>query len=223
MVDATEQRQNMVASQVRPSEISDRRIIRAMEEIPREAFLPQSLSALAYADAGVPLRTKAGEAPRFELAPRVLAKLVQAADIDETDVVLAVAAGSGYGAAVIAQLCETVIALEEQANLAQTASDTMSDLGIDTVAVVTGPLEAGYEKSGLYDVIVVQGGVGAAPETLLSQLQDGGRLVAILQDGSGVGQACCWRSSGATYSKRVCFDASAHVLPAFARVPQFSL
>lgn len=222
MVDAAEQRHNMVESQIRPSEISDRRIIRAMQEIAREPFLPDDLQPFAYADRALQLPVDIGTPPRFELAPRVMAKLIQAADIAETDVVLLVGAASGYAAGLLSRLCDTVIALEEQTNYAKRASDALATLAIDTVAVVTVPLHAGYAQSGPYDVIVVPGAVSHVPAALLSQLKDGGRLVAVLQQKT-VGQVCCWRRVDDTYSKHVCFDATVAMLPGFESAPEFSL
>src|SRR5688572_23708583 len=97
MIDSKEQRINMVESQVRPSDVTDRRIIRAMLEIPREMFVPDSLRALAYMDEGVPVTTRADrKAPRMLLAPRTFAKLVQLAGIDADDVVLDVGCATGY-------------------------------------------------------------------------------------------------------------------------------
>ena len=218
MVDAAEQRHNMVESQIRPSDITDRRVVRAMQSIAREEFLPEALRSLAYFDGELALP---GNGKRTELAPRVWAKLMQAAKLSENDVILDVGAATGYSAALLATIGETVVALEEDQELAKTATETLARLSVDNVAVIKGPLNIGYEKAGPYDVIMIEGAVSAPPETLLSQLKDGGRLVAILQTG-GTGQACCWQRVGDAFSKRHCFDASAPFLPGFAPVEAFS-
>lgn len=215
MADPAEQRRNMVESQIRPSDITDRRIIRAMQKIEREKFLPEALVPLAYGDGALRLPAAPGQPERSELAPRVFAKLIQMASINEKDVVLDVGAATGYSSAVLASLAETVLALEEEPFLADRATQTIADLGLDNIVVIPGPLRQGYPSSGPYDVIVVEGAITREPEALLSQLKNGGRMVAILGSGT-VGQAVCWSRHGETVSKHVGFDASGDVLPGFA-------
>ncbi len=221
MVDASEQRHNMVESQIRPSDISDRRIPRAMQSIEREKFLPEALQSLAYLDGSLTLPGRVGSAQRSEHAPRVLAKLMQAANINATDVILDVGAATGWSSALLATIGETVVALESDSELADRAIETQTRLSIDNVAVVTGPLTEGYPKAGPYDVIVLEGAIANPPDTLFEQLKDGGRLVAIVR-GRGTGQACCWQRHGATLAKRICFDATAALLPGFEPVEEFS-
>lgn len=221
MVQPAEQRHNMVESQIRPSEITDRRIIRAMQLVPRELFLPEPLRPVAYLDRALDLPVGAGEPPRSELAPRVLAKLLQAANINVGDVVLDVGAATAYSSALIAHLCETVLALEENSSLSKRAGDTVAKLAIDNVAIVKGPLAAGYQKAGPYDVIIVEGAVADLPGELAAQLKEKGRLVAIVQTGSA-GQVCCWSRIGDTISKQIIFDATARYLPGFEPKPVFS-
>src|SRR3954471_2058611 len=104
LIDSKQQRINMVESQVRPSDVTDRRIIRAMLEVPREAFVPASLQALAYMDEAVPATEGAGAGPtRYLLAPRIFAKLVQLAEIGRDAVVLDVGCATGYSTAVLAR------------------------------------------------------------------------------------------------------------------------
>src|SRR5687768_1881807 len=113
MIDARQQRINMVESQVRPSDVTDRRIIKAMLDVPREAFVPQGLQALAYMDAPVQVASAADDtAARSLLAPRTFAKLVQLAEIGTGNVVLDVGCGTGYSTAVLAMLARAVVAVE---------------------------------------------------------------------------------------------------------------
>ena len=231
MIDYALQRKNMVESQVRPSDVTDRRIIRAMLAVPREAFVPAALKSLAYMDEAVRVGA-AGPAPaaaagtsaagRAMMAPRTLAKLLQMAELEPTDVVLTVGCANGYASAVIAHIVQTVVALESDAGLAAEASSTLGALSADNVAVVTGPLEAGYPSEGPYDAIVVEGAIPEPPRGLLDQLKDGGRLVAVVGDGPD-GKAVLWRRLGATFDQRPVFDAGAPPLPGFARAPVFVL
>lgn len=225
MIDFAVQRKNMVESQVRPSDVTDRRIIRAMLEVPREAFVPPQLKSLACMDDAVAVEGADGahgRRPRAMMAPRVLAKLLQLASLEATDVVLTVGCANGYASAVISRIVQTVVALESDAALAAAASQTLGALSADNVAVVTGPLAGGYASEGPYDAIVLEGAVPDVPRALLDQLKDGGRLVAVVNQGP-VGKAVLWRRLGATFDSRADFDASAPPLPGFERAPQFAL
>lgn len=222
MADFEQQRLNMVESQIRPSNITDRRIMRAMARLPREQFLPEGNRALAYHDGPLTLATDAYEQQRrVELAPRDLARLIHEAKITEADTVLDVGSASGYSSAILASLCDTVIGLEIREDLATRAGETLSALAIDNAAIVSGPLTEGYNKSGPYDVIVMEGAVAEVPDKLIAQLKEGGRLVGILANRE-IGQACCWRRVGDSVSRRICFDAHAPVLPGFEREDAFS-
>lgn len=221
MSDLSLQRQNMVESQVRPSDVTDRRIPRAMTAIPREVFVSATRRSLAYLDTDIPLDVPGqGTSGRVLLAPRTLAKLLQLAAIEPTDVVLDVGCGSGYSSAIIGRLAQTVVALETQTALAQEATRVLQSLGADNVAVVQGDLPAGYPAEGPFDAIVVEGAVASIPDGLLGQLKDAGRLVAIVSDGR-TGRGCVWRRSGQAISERDGFDAGAPFLPGFEPVSRF--
>jgi protein-L-isoaspartate(D-aspartate) O-methyltransferase len=218
-VDYAIQRKNMVESQVRPSDVTDRRIIRAMQALPRERFVPEDVRALAYMDGAVPLQ-RAGSR-RVLLSARVLAKLVQAAEIDAGDAVLLVGAGTGYGCAVVAALGARVVGLESEAALAEAARSALADAGVEGVAVVEGDLPLGWAAEGPYDAILVEGAVDSVPASLLDQLKDGGRLVAITRRGTP-GRATVWRRDGRTFAAVEVFDAAADLLPGFETAPAFS-
>jgi protein-L-isoaspartate(D-aspartate) O-methyltransferase len=221
-VDYVIQRKNMVESQVRPSDVTDRRIIRAMLELPRETFVSEPLRALAYADGPVPFdgeRAKGGR--RSLLSARTFAKLVQAAAIEPTATVLDVGAGTGYSSAVLARLAATVIALEADTGLAKRAEGLLGGVGAGAVKLVVGELSAGWAPEGPYDAIVVEGAVAVTPEALLDQLKDGGRLVAIAGNGR-TGRATVWRRDGATFGAVEVFDANADVLPGFEKASAFA-
>lgn len=216
------QRTNMVESQVRPSDVTDRRIIRALRELPRELFVPEGVRTLAYIDGAVPLTAPAAGTRRSLLPARVFAKLVQAAEIEPTDAVLDIGAGSGYSAAVLATLAASVVALESDAALAEQAKALLPKVGAANVVAVVGDLPLGWAGDGPYDAIVIEGAIERAPsDALLDQLKDGGRLVAIVGRGAS-GRATQWRRKGGAIGSVEVFDASADVLPGFALPPTFS-
>ena len=223
MVDVAEQRANMVENQVRPSDVADRRILSAMQDTPREHFVPPELVSLAYMDEDVPLNTPAqGDESRWLMAPRVLAKLLQLADIGEDDRVLDVGIGTGYSAALLGKMASSVIALESEPGLANEASRTLKGLAIDNVDVVTGDLAAGCPDHAPFDVVILGGAIDVPPEALLDQLKDGGRLVAIVHQ-DGLGKAVIWRRLGRSLDRWIVFDAAAKPLPGFQPAPEFVL
>jgi protein-L-isoaspartate(D-aspartate) O-methyltransferase len=149
----------------------------------------------------------------------VLAKLIQAADLPPDGCVLDVGCTSGYGAAVLARITGRVVALEQDAGLSQAARTTLS--GLPNVTVVSGPLTAGWPQGSPYDAIVLEGATEGPPDAFLSQLKEGGRLVCVLGTGPG-SKAMLYCRSGDELGGRPIFDATAAVLPGFAKTPVFA-
>jgi len=218
MTDFAAARRNMVDGQVRPADVSDLRVIAAMLEVPREQFVAPALAGLAYLDFDVPVG--GGDKPaRRLIKPMVLAKLIQAADLKATDRVLDVGCVTGYAAALLARIAGEVDALEQDAALAEAARATLSPL--PNVGVVSGPLIEGWAQGAPYDAILLEGATELAPDTLLRQLKDGGRLVCVLGAGPGA-KATLYRRSGEEFGARTLFDAAAPVLPGFVKPPEFA-
>ena len=213
MIDHATQRLNMVESQVRPSDVTDRRITRAMREIPREAFVPGPLKSIAYADEPLKISDTAHN-QRYILAPRLLAKLVQLLEIEPDGMVLDVGPATGYSTALLARLGQVVVALEEDARLAERMQEVLANQGVDNAVVISGSMAAGAADEGPYDAILINGAVVDVPTALLDQLKDGGRCVAVSID-NGVGRATVWRRHGMSFDRRPAFDASAPYLPGF--------
>lgn len=220
MVDTALQRTNMVESQVRPSDVTDRRIIRAMLAVPREQFLPDALKPVAYMDGDLALP---GISPaRAVLAPRTFARLVQLADLGEAAAVLLVGACAGYSGAVLARMGARVVALESDAALADATVRNLAATGVAGVDIVKGDLTAGAADQGPFDAIIVEGAVEDIPAGLLDQLKDGGRLVAIQTNGA-TGRAVAWQRLGANFDRVIGFDAAATPLPGFRKPHVFAL
>jgi protein-L-isoaspartate(D-aspartate) O-methyltransferase len=150
----------------------------------------------------------------------VHAKLIHALQIDPQDRVLEVGAGTGYGSAILARLTGTVIALEEDAALADEAQRTLAALNVAGGTVRRGALSAGAPADGPYDAALFNGAIEQLPECFASQLKEGGRLVCILRRGPA-GQAILYRAVGGELSGRTLFDASAPLLPGFVSPPAF--
>jgi protein-L-isoaspartate(D-aspartate) O-methyltransferase len=212
-------RQNMVDCQVRPSDVTDIRILDAMLAVPREAFVPEARQALAYLDLDLDV-SEAGAAKRYLIKPAVLAKMLQAAEIKASDRVLVVGCASGYAAAIVARLAAEVIATESDSALAAKAQAILAGNGCANVTVGTAAPADGYPANAPYDVIVLNGATGIVPQRLYGQLRDGGRLVGVFAT-SRPARATLVTSSHGDYGHRALFDAAAPLLPGMELVPAF--
>jgi protein-L-isoaspartate(D-aspartate) O-methyltransferase len=222
MADFASLRAAMVDRQIRTVEVNDPLVLEAFRAVPRERFVPPRQRSLAYADEDLLLKPADGSSPaRYLVSPPVLARLVQAAEVTPTAIVLDIGAATGYGAAILSRLANSVVALEPDRELAATATQNLVELDVGNVAVLDSPLEAGFPEEGPYDVILIEGAVDEVPQSLLAQLKDGGRLVAMI----GRGQAAAgtvYLCTGEAFSSRSVFNAGAEPLPGFRRPPTFT-
>lgn len=221
MIDYTAARLNMVESQLRTNKITDPALLESFGTVPRELFVPENLRGMAYSDSNLEI----GKG-RCLLEPRVLGRLIQAANPQPGDMVLDVGCGSGYSTAILARLAATVVALESDKSLVDITNQTLTDLAIDNSIVVEGPLTEGYAKQGPYDVILINGSLAEIPPRLSEQLADGGRLVVVLRGGTnaargGIGRGTLVQRIGKTISSRSLFDAATPFLPEFMQEPGF--
>jgi len=215
MFDAATARRFMVDGQVRTTDVTDLDLLEAMLTLPRERFLPQSLAPLAYLDNDVPLGNG-----RALLKPMVLAKLIQAAEVRRGDRVLDVGCGTGYSAALLARLAGSVVALEEDADLARQGKEALAAVGVTNAEVVVGPLTAGWPAGAPYDLILLDGAAEVVPETLARQLKPDGRLVGI-NGGPPTGKGTIYHVIEGQMVGRPVFDAAAPVLPGFVAPQAF--
>lgn len=221
MLDFAQARRTMVDSQVRTFDVHDIPLLAALEDVPREHFVPTQRAALAYSDLDLPVVDGSdGAEPRTMLRPMFLARLIQALDVEPGMRVLDVACGLGYSSAVLARLGASVIALESSEAVASAARERLAACGADGVTVAAGPLEFGRPEAAPYDGILVNGLVEVRLQALLEQLADGGRLACVERRGE-VGRAMLYVRSGDAFGARSIFDAAAPVLPAFRAEPGF--
>lgn len=207
----------MVDTQVRPSDVTKFPIIDAMLAIPREAFVPDALREAAYVGENLDLG-----GGRVLLESRTLAKMLDALDIQPDQLVLDIGCGLGYSSAVIARLCEAVVAVEDNPEMAGDAQRLLGEHGADNVAVIEAALHVGAAKHGPYDVITIQGAVEEVPADLVDQLKDGGRMAAIfMEDALGICRIGYKRADHITW--RPSFNAGAPVLRGFERKRDFIL
>jgi protein-L-isoaspartate(D-aspartate) O-methyltransferase len=218
MSDFSTARLRMVDGQVRPSDVTDGRIIEAMLAIPREAFVPEAQRPLAYLDLDIDV-SASGAPKRFLLRPAVTAKIVQAAEISETDKVLVVGCASGYLAALAARLAHKVTATECDSSLTAKAAANLAALA-PGVTVKTAPVADGDSADAPFDVILLNGAAEIAPEGLYRQLKEGGRLVGAFAL-AGPQRAVIVTCSHGDFGHRALFDTAIPVLPGLERPPAF--
>jgi len=209
----------MIWGQIQPNKVNDESILDALAAVPREAFVPRAMRAVAYLDEEVKIADG-----RYIMAPMTLARLIEAADIQPSDLILEVGCGSGYEAAVLGQLGDAVIAVEEDAALVERATEQLQSAGSENVAVIEGKLSEGVPGQGPYQVIFINGAVAEVPKSLFDQLAEGGRLVVIRAEldgganqGVGFGRGHLVVKSGGELKARNLFDAEAVLLPGFKK------
>jgi len=217
MIDFAQARRMMVEGQIRTNDVTDLDLLAAFNEVPRERFVPERWQPVAYLDRDVPVQETGG---RCLLKPLVLAKLIRAAEVEEGDRVLDVGCTTGYSSAILAKLARLVVALEEDDALAATAGRALAGVGAQNVRVITGKLTDGWRGEAPYDVVLLNGSTEVAPQALLDQLADGGRLVAVVGR-APIGRGTVYRRTGAHVSAHPAFDAVAPLLPGFSKPPAF--
>ncbi|MEO1155344.1 MAG: protein-L-isoaspartate O-methyltransferase [Pseudomonadota bacterium] len=215
MPDYAARRTMMVDTQVRPSDVTKFPIIDTMLTVPRELFVPTGQREAAYMGENIEIGPG-----RVVLEPRTLAKMLDALDLQPTELVLDIASGYGYSAAAVSRLAEAVVAVEEDADFASEAENALSDVGADNVVMIIGPLAEGAAKHGPYDAILIQGGVEEVPPGILAQLKEGGRIAAVFMEGA-LGVCRIGYMVDGAVSWRFAFNAGAPVLPGFTKAPAF--
>lgn len=203
-------RRMMVDCQLRTFDVTDRRVLAAADIVPREMFLPSSLSHLAYLDQSVALPGS----NRALMTPMVLARMIQFLDVQGGETVLEYAGGSGYGTALMAEMGARATLWEPDAGALEQARSAFSAAGTAATSIAERPSESEF------DAILVSGACETSPEDLFPLLREGGRLIAV----EGLGRAArvrLYTKSGNAATARSVFDAAAPALPEFRKKPAF--
>jgi protein-L-isoaspartate(D-aspartate) O-methyltransferase len=175
--DFTAARERMAQEQLHARGISDLRVLEAMRRVPRHRFVSPDLVASAYDDSALPI----GLGQTIS-QPLMVALMAQMLKLTGTERVLEVGTGSGYGAAVLAELAREVVTIERHAELAEQARQILTELGYTNVKLIVGDGTEGYPAGAPYDRIVVAASAPRVPEALLAQLAPNGRLVMPVGD-----------------------------------------
>lgn len=172
MHDRAHEREVMVAEQLAARGIQSRRVLDAMRAVPRHSFVPPEGAAMAYEDRPLPI----GLGQTIS-QPYMVASMTELLDLAPTDRVLEIGTGSGYQAAVLAELCAEVVTIERQPALYEQAREILSELGYTNIKLLCADGTMGYAPGAPYDAIIVTAGSPRIPPLLLEQLAEGGRLV----------------------------------------------
>lgn len=171
-MDLEKERASMVEHQLRRRGIGDSRVLAAMGEVPREAFVPEAEKRYAYVDGALPLSHG-----QTISQPLMVAMSVEALKLEGDETVLEIGAGSGYQAAILSKLAKKVYAIEIIPDLVANARRVLDSLGIDNVEIICADGRKGWPEGAPYDGIVVAAAAEEVPPALVEQLKEGGRLV----------------------------------------------
>ncbi len=176
MTDRTADREAMVTRQIVRRGVTDTDVLDAMRKVPREAFVQPGMEEFAYEDGPLPI----AEGQTIS-QPYIVALMIEAAEVRPGDRVLEIGAGSGYAAAVLSRIADTVHAIERHGALTEMAQERLARLGYDNVTLRTGDGTRGWAEAGPFDAILVAAGAPSAPDSLKRQLAQGGVLVIPVQ------------------------------------------
>jgi protein-L-isoaspartate(D-aspartate) O-methyltransferase len=224
--DFAELRRTMVDCQIRTFGVTDHALIARFLQVPREKFVPAQLCALAYSDLTLKItRVESGGERRRLLAPMVLARLVQEAEVKSVDKVLDIASGTGYSTAIFAGLAKDVTALEADPELQAMIESNLAAIGLDGVPVFAGALSDGVAERAPFDLIFVNGAVESHLDRLFGQLCEGGRIITLSRAASDPDRRAChairFEKIAGQISSRRLFEAAAPLLSAFREEPHF--
>jgi protein-L-isoaspartate(D-aspartate) O-methyltransferase len=157
---------------------------------------------------------------RVLLDARTFAKMLDAVNVQPSELVLDIGCGMGYSSAILAKMSEAVVAIESDKDMAATATETLMEQSVDNAYVAHADLTQGNAKNGPYDVIMLQGAVEEIPSSLTDQLKEGGRICAIFQD-ANLGECRLGYKNNNKISWRSVFNATAPILDGFEAKPEF--
>lgn len=203
-------RESMVNSQIHTSGVVSDAVLEAYRTVPRELFVPADKKGICYTDEDL----RIGD--RYLMEPMIHARMVEAAQIKPTDIILDVGGLTGYSAAILSKLGKTVMALESDAEALRAAEQAWGAIGTDNLVGIYGGFAEGCAKRAPYDVIFINGAVASIPQVYVDQLSPQGRLLCVLHEVGSAGSAVMvTKLPGNKFSARPLFGASTPYLNEF--------
>lgn len=190
-------RRAMVNTQLKARDISQQSVLKAMLQVPRHEFVPYEMKPYAYSDGPLPI----GEGQTIS-QPYIAAFMTQALRLKKTDHVLEVGTGSGYQAAVLGTMVDSVYTIEIVDNLGKRAAKTLKNLGYNNVVVRIGDGYHGWPEKGPFQAIMVTAGAEKIPQPLVEQLKDGGRMIIPVGPHKGVRQLVLLEKKGTKIKRK---------------------
>ncbi len=215
-MDFTLARENMIKSQLKTNHIIDEAVIAAFNKVAREDFMPEGYYNSAYLDEDIPLKDG-----RVMLEPLLVAHILQSAEIKTSDQVLVLGSATGYEVALIAELTQSIIAIESDLSLRKKMEETLANHDKEYVAVIDSDYTQGYADEAPFDVIVILGAIPEFPQHIGAQLRDGGRLIYIDQAQNPAGYLIKGVKSGGDFAKQLIRSAQVPILSGFEQAPSF--
>ena len=207
---------NMVEQQIRPWEVLDSRVLKLLETLHREDFVPVQHRKLAFADMAIPL-----DCGQFMMRPKIEARLLQALDLGEDDSVLEIGTGSGFLTACLAALAKSVVSVEIHPELHEEAALKLKDKNIANVELFVGDAMGGWQPEQAHDVVVVTGSVPEVPEQFLGWVNPGGRLFVVTGDSPAMEAKLMTRVGVTEWSVESLFETDLPRLVNAEKAPEF--
>lgn len=209
-------RANMVECQIKPNKVSDPKLIEVLKNTAKEEFVPTALKSVCYVDEDLEIMKG-----RYLMDPVTFSRLIQEANIKNIDIVLDIGCLMGYSTAILSQLADTVIGVEDEEDTVSEANENISDPLFCNAAVVLGDLNKGFDGHAPYSVIFINGAVSEVPQAIFNQLENGGRLLTIIQKDNKQGVATLFQKHDNKIVEKPLFDASVPYLPSFEPKEKF--
>lgn len=214
-------RHNMVEQQIRPWDVLDPAVLETLSTLHREDFVPPAYRSLAFTDMEVPLDVGGVKTGEVMLAPKVEARLLQAAHPQPADSVLEIGTGSGYMAALLARHAERVLSCEIRADLVAFARDNLARASLGRVTVKHGNGLDELRSAARFNLIVLSGSVPFVPEVVLQALSAGGRVIAIVGEAPVMTALLITRTSDTRFASEPLFETLASPLVGFPQKERF--
>jgi len=207
---------NMIEGQIKPIGGMQKNILQAFSSVNRDDFVPQNLKENCYSEKNLFLKRD-----RFVLKANLIAKIISALNISNEENVLVIGSSTGYSSAIISRLAETVISIEEDQELLDFSEEAIKKNGIDNIVFINNPMIEGCSEQGPFNAIIIEGAIDEVPPKILNQLEDNGRLIAMINN-KGVSNVIEYKKKNNIFIDRFLFSCTAPKLKCFDKRKSFS-
>jgi protein-L-isoaspartate(D-aspartate) O-methyltransferase len=207
---------NMIEGQIKPIGGMQKNILQAFSSVNRDDFVPQNLKDNCYSEKNLFLKRD-----RFVLKANLIAKIISALNISNEENVLVIGSSTGYSSAIISRLAETVISIEEDQELLDFSEEAIKKNGIDNIVFINNPMIEGCSEQGPFNAIIIEGAIDEVPPKILNQLEDNGRLIAMINN-KGVSNVIEYKKKNNIFIDRFLFSCTAPKLKCFDKRKSFS-